>query len=247
MERYSAFIEGVDCSGKTTIGKAVAKKANVKNVGELFMCKNNPWNPEATKEVSTDHPLFIAYLYKAAIWDMLHFDPEKSLMQISFVVYRSTAYQIALKIKDAPMFEDLLKYVPKFRKTIILDASIEARQERLRERSTTLGIRDVSKNDALIFKRPELVSEMSEIIKEKAIQYLDAVILDTTNNTVDETTAEVFTLTTNDLTESDNRHLAIFSDLDKLQNEIRQHVKNLDKHHAFPEAQISRILEPISI
>lgn len=250
MERYRTYIEGVDCSGKTTIGKAVAQKAGIGNVGELFMRKDNPWNAESTGEVPTNHPLFIAFLYKAAIWDILHHDPTKPLMQISFVAYRSTAYQTALKIKDAPLFENLLEYIPKFGTTIILDASIEARQERLKQRSQEQGVREVSKNDALIFKKPELVMEMAEIIKDRACRHLDAIVVDTTNNTVEESILQVYELSTKNgvaCAENKNGCARIKADLPKFEKEILAYVKQLDKQHGFPDKMLNRILEPLSI
>ncbi len=250
MERFRTYIEGVDCSGKTIIGKAVAQKAGVDNVGELFMCKDNPWNAESTGEVPTNHPLFIAFLYKAAIWDILHHDPTKQLMQISFVAYRSTAYQTALKIKDAPLFENLLEYIPKFGTTIILDASIEARQERLKQRGQEQGVREVSKNDALIFKKPELVMEMADIIKDRACRYLDAIVVDTTGNTVEESILQVYELSTKngvDCAESRTECTRIKMDLPKFEREISDYVKQLDKKHGFPEQILTRILEPLSI
>ena len=250
--------EGGDCSGKTTIGNNVARDLNISHVNELLLHpESNPWG--TMQGIDTNHPLFPACLFRACIWDIIHYNPqEKFVVQISFAALRSTAYQAAqLEFdKSKPVchiFEQLVQYSPRPPNSFLLHADIDTRTKRLLKREGS-NIDRCSKDDKLILANPDFVDCMCEHLK-KISSSLGATIIDTTDLTIRKVTGIVEKFVAGDGTTvhmvavtTPNTEIIpaqpIQPDLDILHKELARYAKFLAKKHGMPESLVERITVP---
>ena len=181
------LLEGVDLSGKSSVVKHLIKKRpDWKHQHYSLLGSNNILN--VARDMEKDGSEWIGYLYvKALEKDLEHFKwPEKNTIQDSTILLRSLAYHAAAKYQRViHELENLALKHPKFSKTYVFIASMEARRERLKER-IQLGSKKVTANDLKVIRDPDFFQRMELALVDYAQALFGAIVVDTSNMTVEE-------------------------------------------------------------
>jgi thymidylate kinase len=192
-------IEGLDLAGKTTAAAALARQSGA----ELRRNSLTTHNPifevaDQLRRAGTATAHTLAPLYVAALrHDLNALDyPKGAVVQDSTVLLRSIAYNTA--IGDHETVEDLhamLDRHPRYGRTIVLTASLEARGARLRMRQAAAPD-EVAADDLLIHTNPAQFLMMEQTLVDIATTHFDADVLDTTPLTPAQVLDTITTLAT---------------------------------------------------
>ena len=245
----SVYLEGSDCAGKSRVGREVAERLGIEKVVNLYLYPEaNPWNADRTKAISSDHPLFPAFLVQATIWDIIHYRSEPRL-QTSFVACRSAAWQKASGEPLAHVFYELLDYCPLFAYPFLLHASIECKKKRLDARWRHEP-ESVSPIDLLIVKEPDFIARMDEALVSLARVKMAAQVIDTTGRTVEETTGMVLGMINGDIpcvpcsgSRKEQKDLQL--EMGRFQKEIADYVVKTGRQHQLEEQEVAGMLQMV--
>lgn len=171
QERGHIYIEGVDNVGKDTVSQIIAQDLHITNIQRSILVPSNPY-----KKIRFDDPLFGLYIARSIIYDLKHWNPlTVQQLQVSFNGVRSAVHEAGQPSGLAPVFQELLKYTPRFDNSFLLTASVEARKERVANRT------DAVDYDRLIITDPARAARMDTAMLDSASRVLGATIVDTTH------------------------------------------------------------------
>jgi hypothetical protein len=228
------LIDGVDLTGKDTVGDAIASTYRYTNIQRLALVENNPFEANPLPE---GHPLTGAHVVRTILFDIEHFRPDKPQLQVSSHALRGVAFSSAFDCSLAPVFVELLKWVPRFDKAIVLHASIEAKQKRLLGRS-----HKSSDLDRLVFTNPQKVDALADAMSYYAALYFGAEILNTTTYTRDEMVLKAAQiLDSQNLCSSSTGFRTGYSDIGREKEyflkELNAYELFLRRHHKLPNGE----------
>lgn len=251
MNKPEIYIEGTDLVGKDVVADIVRGEIGISNIQKLALHGNNPWDADRTKELTSGHPLFPAFLIRSIIWDIQHYDPknEKDHLQISFTASRSAAWTQAKNTELKDVYAELLKYSPLFQNSFLLSASLEVKRERLLKRASEGGA--ATAIDNMVFTKPEFVELMDNTLKELVSKEMNATVIDTSNFTIKQV-GEILVASINgdkvDIQRDDRRiaQLDITPELRRMQNELLKYSRKVINQYALPESYWDRINLPLN-
>jgi len=249
-ELGTIYIEGSDCAGKDVVGKVIAGEYGITNIQKLALHSNNPWNVDKTHELTSEHPLFPAYLLRSIIWDIRHYDPmlpNRKQLQLSFTGARSAAWCKTSNNGLTDIFMELLKFSPLFEHSFLLSASVEVKQDRLIRRVSEGGAS--SHIDRLIFTNPDFVVKMDEIMEKIVCQEMGSKIVKTDNLNIDEVgKVLIASIDEESISIHDNgRRLMqaeITPELGRFHREIVSYSDAVAKKYGLPGVEIEKVQRP---
>ncbi|HEU5270662.1 MAG TPA: hypothetical protein VFU36_12115 [Jatrophihabitans sp.] len=178
----TVHIEGMDLAGKSTVTGYLAGALG----GRIQRNSLIPGNPiyslaDGLRRASAASPEVLGPLYVSAVcYDLDHLRrPDGPRVQDSTILLRSLAFNdlMGAKYVVRGLLEQLPRH-PQFGRTIVLTATIEARQRRLAERRRVAPA-EVAADDLMVETAPGLFLEMEKSLIKHAVQYFRAVVLDT--------------------------------------------------------------------
>lgn len=192
MKRFIC-VEGMDLSGKSTVVKNLVEEE--KFVPRRYvLTPDNPYYKlaESMNEDGTHTAEELGNMYVQALrHDVATFKrPTEDTVQESSLLLRSFAYHAARETPRIPeILEEIAMEHPKFDKTFILSASMEARKSRLENR-IRLG-EYVSKEDLIVITDPEKFMIRNRYLIEIARAYFSPETIDTSKMTSRQVTDRV--------------------------------------------------------
>jgi thymidylate kinase len=194
-------IEGLDLAGKTTATKAIVRLLgdNVQ-IRRNSLKQNNRFHEIVDniriKNLIEEKDLGWLYL-KVLEDDINHFiEPCVNTIQDSTIFLRSLAYHTAKG--NNKLVNEMLKLVdrhPQFTKSLVLTASIEVRQQRLKQRQQE-NPEEVAEDDLLVIKKPDLFLRMEQNLVNYTTTFFNSVVIDTTNLSKEEVAQAVVEIIT---------------------------------------------------
>jgi hypothetical protein len=183
-------IEGMDLAGKSTASNAVRSKLGINTQirHNTIQTKSNFHkivdNLRLSKRANSEE-LGVLYL-QVLKDDISRFQPpEAHTIQDSTIILRSIAWYCAQGNPLANEFISLLPTHPVFTRSIVLTASIKARQYRLQCRINEAP-ETVAIDDMMVIDNPDLFLKMEESLIEHSTSYFNSVVIDTTDLTKSE-------------------------------------------------------------
>jgi thymidylate kinase len=197
MAKYVHF-EGMDLAGKSTATRLFAERSGE----EWAVCRNS---------MDPDNPLFqladslrvedaysaetLGNLYVAALMaDVERFKrPEVNTIQDSTILLRSMAYHAVNQTpRIVEAFKDVLPTHPRFDRSLVFTASIEARQGRLQQRMRD-NPEEVAPDDLMVLRKPEKFMAMEKVLVDLATTAFGSTVIDTSRLTANEVCDNVMT------------------------------------------------------
>jgi hypothetical protein len=177
-------LEGMDLAGKTT-----ARHGLLAALGGAWEVRHNSLgqaNPlyELADRLRREGGLGAAplgYLYVAALAaDLEWYEPPKgNVIQDSTILLRSLAFHT---VAGTPYVREALAAQlprhPRFTRSFVLTASLEARRERLEHRRSQQAT-ELSEDDLLVLRAPGRFLAMEQELVRLAREHFDAVVIDT--------------------------------------------------------------------
>ena len=187
------LLEGVDLSGKSSVISRLVKKYEHWRHQHYTITGSNKIL-EVAREIEKDGSEWIGHLYaKALEYDISQFQwPEVNTIQDSTILLRSLAYHAAARYQQVVHeLETIALKHPKFTSSYVFTASIEVRKERLKERIQS-GSKKVTVNDLKVIRDPEFFMRMEHALVDYAQTFFGAVVIDTSNMSLDEVANSIF-------------------------------------------------------
>ncbi len=192
-------LEGMDLAGKTT-----ARRDLISALGGDWGVRHNslwPENPvyELANRLRKEEGVgaeVLGHLYVAALAaDLEKYErPSRNMVQDSTILLRSLAYHtVAGTPHVAAALTAMLPRHPRFTRSFVLTACLEARRRRLELRRRQQA-EEIAPDDLLILRAPEQFLAMEQVIVDLARQHFDAVVLDTTSLSAAEVTDALLAL-----------------------------------------------------
>jgi thymidylate kinase len=190
-------VEGMDLVGKSTVTKQLAAVTGAE-VRHNCLVPGNPVYAVADKlrranEVTAEvlGPLYVS----ALMYDLDRLQPPTGRqVQDSTIVLRSIAFNEVFGARF--VVRELLEQIPRhprFGRTILLTATIDARKSRLDERRARTP-QEVAPDDLMVETAPAILIEMERALMQYASRYFEAVIVDTSKLSREEVHSQVMSI-----------------------------------------------------
>lgn len=196
ISRPYILIEGLDLAGKTSICKELMGalegrldyRRNKLSAGNmLFDIADRFRFTRGLDAESLGH----LYLAAAALDLKLYEKPRRLAVQDSTIALRSFAFYSARGMDLlASSFQRLLDRYPEFDLSIVLTANIAVRRERLELRRLATPD-EIADDDELVNREPDTFRRMEDALIEEAAARFNAVLLDTSELTLEQAVAAV--------------------------------------------------------
>ncbi|MEO7364677.1 MAG: hypothetical protein ABIV43_04210 [Candidatus Saccharimonadales bacterium] len=190
MTKYVHF-EGMDLAGKSTATRLFAERSGEEwDVRRNSMDSNNPLFllADSLRVDDAYSAETLGNLYVAALMaDVERFTrPEVNTIQDSTILLRSMAYHAVNQTpRVVEAFRDVVPTHPRFDRSFVFTASIEARQGRLQQRMRD-NPEEIAPDDLMVIRKPEKFMAMEKALVDLATTAFNARVIDTSKLTADE-------------------------------------------------------------
>lgn len=177
-------IEGMDLAGKSTATAALGKRFDASVRHNSLVPANKIYDlADRLRRAGDVGPAPLGHLYVASLAQDLELlrPVSEAVVQDSTILLRSAAfYRVLGNLRLVRDLTAMVKAHPRFRVSIVLTASIEARVERLKMRAR-LRPEEVAPDDLAVLRSPHNFLAMESALIEYATTWFDAHVIDTSN------------------------------------------------------------------